>query len=369
MALSAERAPIPRVLASSALVLAPVILIAFEPDGMVHPLLHQLRSLVAVWLYSVAVVAILHLATELISWAFDARRRDGLGVPALALGVGVALVGVLVFSVPAAPVLAAVCPGIAGHETDLVLRGTLLGAVYALVGITFGRTQRAWLAARLGTERAERAALEARLSAVTARTQPHFLANALNTIAATVREDPARAEALIEQLGGLFSHALAGSDAGLVSLSDELDAARSYLSVQAARFGDRLSFELSGDALARELPVPAMSVLTLVENAVLHGLSCPGAARRGAGRVTSKDDVLLVEVSDSGPGPAGTLHRGHGKGLSDLRARLALLHPDGRAQVSLEREDEATVVRLTWPLPSTEVADASSRPATLEPAR
>lgn len=371
LALSADRAPIPRVLASSALVLAPVILIAFEPDGMVHPLMHQLRSLLAVWLYSVAVVAILHVVTELVSAVVDRRGRDGLSPLPLAVGVAAALLAVLAFSVPVAPLLAAVCPGIGGHEADLVLRGTLLGAVYALVGVTIGRTQRAWLAARLSAERAERAAIEARLSAVTARTQPHFLANALNTIAATVREDPARAEALIESLGGLFSHALSGSEAGLVTLEDELDAARSYLSVQAARFGDRLTFTLTGDALTLRAPVPAMSVLTLVENAVLHGLSRPGSALSVSVRATLVPGALHVEVRDSGPGPDATLHRGHGKGLSDLRARLSLLHPDGTARAALAREGSETVARLELPRKTeAEAREASPEPAaTAEPAR
>lgn len=344
-----ERAPIPRWLASSVLVLAPVILLAFEPDGTRHPIAHQLRSLGAVWIYALLVVAILHGGTELVARLWDRRGRDARSAPALGLGALVSLALVAAVSVPVAPALVLVCPGLEGHAPDLIVRGVLLGAVYVVVGLALGHTLRARLAARLAAERAERAALEARLSALTARTQPHFLANALNTLAATVREDPGKAERLAEDLGGLFSHALQGSAQRSVALADEVAAARSYLSVQAARFGDRLTFRLEGDALEAEDPVPAMSIVPLVENAVLHGSSRPGtrvsvrlSARREAG-------TLVIEVRDDGPGPEGTLHAGHKKGLAELEQRLALAYGPRVATLALRRDGAETSARLVLP--------------------
>lgn len=345
---SSERVPIPRMVASSALVLAPVILLAFEPDGMAHPFLHQLRSLLSVWFYTLVVVGLIHAVTEAVARTVDRRGGDGLSPRALTLGVVLSLVAVLAFSIPAAPVLAAVCEGIAGHEMDLTTRGVLLGAVYAIVGIAFGRSQRAWLAAQMRTERAERAAIEAKLSAVTARTQPHFLANALNTIAETVRTDPQRAEQLIEDLGGLFSHALSGASSSSVALSDELRAAESYLAVQAARFGDRLRFEVRG-AQDCEDAVPAMSILPLVENAVLHGLSLPGSRLFVQLDTALEADRIVVRVTDDGPGPRDTKHRGHGKGLRDLTERLALAFGEERARFLLTRTEASTVAELILP--------------------
>ncbi len=343
----ASSRPIPRMLAASALVLPPVLLIAFEPDGTRHPMLHQLRSLLAVWLYTVGVVLIIHAVTELVARAtrgrWPLRAVEGAGVLA-------ALLSVLVMSIPVAPLLASVCPGIEGHEADLVLRGTVLGAVYAVVGLMLGHSQRAFVESRLMAERAQRTAAEARLAAVTARTQPHFLANALNTIAASVREDPARAEDLIERLGGLFSHALA-SGVSEVPLLDELSAAKSYLVVQAARFGDRLTFEVSiDDTLADDEAqrVPVMSIVPLVENAVLHGLSVPATNVRVQLSARIDGDVI-IEVRDDGPGPGGTQHEGHGTGLRELRERLALLHPDERASLLLERDGATTLARLAVP--------------------
>lgn len=351
-----DRAPIPRVLAVSALVLAPIILVAFEPDGLRHPLAHQLRSLVAVWLYAIGVVALLHLGTELVAAELDRRARDGLAPASLLLGVAASLVVVTLLSIPAAPVLAAVCPGIAGHEGALVVRGALLGLVYAAVGIALGHTFRGWLAARLARERAERSMVEARLAALTARTQPHFVANALNTIAQTLREDPDRAERLVEDLGGLFSHALSGSSTGQVSLADELVAARSYLSVQSARFGRRLTFSMEGSAIEDERWVPALSVLPLVENAVMHGLSAGDAPVHVELRATHEGDLVVIEVRDDGPGPEATRHVGHGRGLGELAERLALAYPSGDGCVALTREGGRTLARLVLPREAQRVA-------------
>jgi len=336
-------------LAASALVLPPVLLIAFEPDGTRHPMMHQLRSLLAVWLYTVGVVVIIHAVTEL-SARWTGPRWSGRVHQTL--GVTLALLAVLVISIPIAPVLASVCPGIAGHETDLVLRGTLLGAIYALVGLTLGHSQRAFLEGRLTVERAQRAEAEARLAAVTARTQPHFLANALNTIAASVREDPARAEDLIERLGGLFSHALGAAGQTEVALLDELSAAKSYLVVQAARFGERLTFaveledDLGGDD---EQKVPVMSIVPLVENAVLHGLSVPGTQLQVNLLIATSGSDVTIEVRDDGPGPEGSQHQGHGTALRELSERLGLVYGEGEASVSLTREGERTVARLRVP--------------------
>lgn len=344
-----EMRPIPRMLAASALVLPPVLLIAFEPDGTRHPMLHQLRSLLAVWLYTVGVVLVIHAVTEL-----SARLGARWPAPVRAsAGVIAALLAVLVISIPIAPVLASVCPGIAGHEGDLVLRGTVLGAIYAVVGLALGHSQRAFLESRLSAERAQRAEAEARLAAVTARTQPHFLANALNTIASSVRDDPARAEDLIERLGGLFSHALGAAGQNEVSLLDELSAAKSYLVVQAARFGDRLTFEVEG-AIADDVDddprrVPVMSIVPLVENAVLHGLSVPGTQLRVRLVVAERDGQVIVEVRDDGPGPGGSQHKGHGTGLRELNERLALIYGPGRASASIAREGASTIARLRVP--------------------
>ncbi len=344
-----DRAPIPRILAWSALVIAPVVLVLFEPDGVRHPWPHQLRSLLAVWLYAIGVVAVIHASTETLAQRIDRSGRDGLRPTALIGGALAALVGVAILSLPAAPVLAAVCPGIAGHEVALVVRGVLLGAVYVVVGLALGHTFRGWLGARMARERAERSVIEARLAALTARTQPHFVANALNTIAETLRDDPQRAERLVEELGSLFSHALSGSAAGEVALVDELEASRSYLSVQAARFGERLTFSVLGDALEDELRVPALSVLPLVENAVMHGLSAGSAPVHVELRATHEDGRVVIEVRDDGPGPEGTKHAGHGKGLSELEQRLALAYAPDQASIALTREGKRTLARLVLP--------------------
>jgi two-component sensor histidine kinase len=160
------------------------------------------------------------------------------------------------------------------------------------------------------------------LKALRAQINPHFLFNALNTIAGMIPRQPGRAEQTIEQLAEVFRYTLRRMDREWVQLEEEFDAVRAYLDVEQARFGDRLQFQIEMSPAAAQARIPAMIVQTLVENAVKHGIgrqSTPGRieveARSAAARVT-------IEVRDSGPGFAPSASSGAGYGLPNIRARL-----------------------------------------------
>ena len=143
---------------------------------------------------------------------------------------------------------------------------------------------------------------EAQLKALRAQINPHFLFNALNTIAASIDERPELAELTVESLAHIFRHILQTGDRPFVTLGSELSLARSYLGIEKARFGDKLHVEIDvGDDLL-DYTVPAFAIQTLVENAVKHGLE--KARAEGAVKVTAAyaDGELSITVSDTGVG-------------------------------------------------------------------
>jgi hypothetical protein len=168
-----------------------------------------------------------------------------------------------------------------------------------------------------------RQALRAELTALQSRTNPHFLFNALNTIAALIAEDPAVAERAVERLASLLRYALDSGRRELVPLRDELAATVAYLELERLRFGDRLRTEIDVADDLQDVKVPPMSLQPLVENAVLHGV----AARRAPTTIelwARRDgDVIELGVRDDGPGDGD--HHGTGTAQADLRARIDLL--------------------------------------------
>lgn len=196
------------------------------------------------------------------------------------------------------------------------------------------------------------------LKALRAQVHPHFLFNALNAIAGLIHRDPERADRTVEQLAEVFRFTLRRSREEWARLEDELEFVRAYLDVEQARFGDRLTVRDDVDPAAGAVRVPTMTLQTLVENAIKHGV----AARRGPATVeiaaTVRDGRLRLEVCDNGPGPAGrddpASDEGDGDGerfgLRNVRERLAG-HFGDAASVALFRDEARgrTVARVELP--------------------
>lgn len=165
---------------------------------------------------------------------------------------------------------------------------------------------------------------DARLQALRAQLQPHFLFNALNTISVLMHEDVAAADRILLQLSALLRRSLEGGDAHVVRLGEEIAFLESYLAIERARFGERLGYRLDVPADVLDARVPALILQPLVENALRHGIG----ARSGPGHVAitarRHGDVLRLSVADDGPGLAQA--SAERVGLSNTRARLQLLY-------------------------------------------
>jgi anti-sigma regulatory factor (Ser/Thr protein kinase) len=170
------------------------------------------------------------------------------------------------------------------------------------------------------------AVLRAELGALQARTDPHFLFNSLNAVAALIPDDPELAESLLERLAAVFRYALDAGRRSTVELTDEIEAVTAYLEVESLRLGDRLRWTLDRDRDVDGVHVPPLVLQPLVENAVRHG----AGGRQGATEISVSarrrgDDVVLV-VEDRGDSTPVPVAGGTGTALADLRARLALVY-------------------------------------------
>ncbi|RYX97636.1 MAG: sensor histidine kinase [Comamonadaceae bacterium] len=167
------------------------------------------------------------------------------------------------------------------------------------------------------------AATAARLAELQSRIRPHFLFNTLNSAIALVRAEPAKAEAVLEDLSELFRHALA-DPAESVTLGQEITLAQRYLAIEQVRFGDRLRVEWSLDPAADGARLPPLLLQPLVENAVRHGVEPSASGADVKISTERRGQVVVVKVVNSTPSGVG--EGGHGLALANVRERLALLH-------------------------------------------
>jgi sensor histidine kinase YesM len=170
--------------------------------------------------------------------------------------------------------------------------------------------------------RAEALAAAARLDAIRARLNPHFLFNALHTLAALVKFRPNMAEGAIERLGDMLRYSLKEDGRELVEFSEEYDFTRQYLAFEQLRYEDRLKVDLQIDPESFNYDLPPFSIQTLAENAVQHAI----AIRPEGGSIWIKcscsDGRLQVTVRDDGPGHSSDSGASHQFGLRSLRDRL-----------------------------------------------
>ena len=200
----------------------------------------------------------------------------------------------------------------------------------------------------LRAEQLERALTESRLQSLQLQMQPHFLFNALNTIASRMYDDAPAADKMLTHLSSLLRASLSTRDTHLVPLDSELEMLSHYVSILRERFGANCLIEVDVPDDCRTVAVPALLLQPLVENAVRHG----NLSRRGRGRIevraSRSNGWLQLEVRDDGPG-AGSVPGGSGVGLQATIDRLELLFP-GEHRIEAGRHTDGFRVQMTLPL-------------------
>jgi signal transduction histidine kinase len=170
----------------------------------------------------------------------------------------------------------------------------------------------------------ERQALDARLHLLQAQVAPHFLFNTLANVQALVDAGSPRASELLRSLTAYLRAAVPLLHEPAATLGRELQLVRAYLELMHMRMPDRLRYEIRADDAALALRCPPATLLTLVENAVRHGIDPSEEGGSVEIDVRRCGDRCIIRVSDSGVG-LQPVEPGLGTGLSSLRERLQML--------------------------------------------
>jgi signal transduction histidine kinase len=179
----------------------------------------------------------------------------------------------------------------------------------------------------------ERKALDSRLRLLQAQVQPHFLFNTLANVRELVVSGSPQAATVLDSLIAYLRAAVPRLDEPATTMEQELQLVRAYLELMYMRMPDRLQFEVQVDSAALKLRCPPTTLLTLVENAVRHGIDPSEEGGRIEVRVRVQDGRCRAEVIDTGAGLHGAAD-GPGTGLATLRERLQLVF-GGDAQLRL----------------------------------
>jgi two-component system LytT family sensor kinase len=180
--------------------------------------------------------------------------------------------------------------------------------------------------------------VSAELRALRAQVNPHFLFNALNTIAALIPPEPDKAELMTVRLAKVFRHVLTHADQSFSSIEEEIDFLRTYLEIEKVRFGDRLRVRFEIDAEVVGAPVPSLILQPLVENALKHGLAPKLGNNELVIRALRCGDLISLSVEDNGVGLGNDFEHkatSTGVGLSNVEERLRTIY-GSQARLVLE---------------------------------
>ncbi len=239
--------------------------------------------------------------------------------------------------------------------TDLALLWIMASAI---IKATYKGRVQAEVKAAQATETAEaeslkRQVVEARMAAMQAQVEPHFLFNTLASIDHLIETDPARASQMQKNLIALLRASMPtmreANDGGVRDLARELQVIRPYLEILKVRMEERLSTRIDVPDGLLSAEFPPMMIQTLVENAIKHGLEPKAEGGQLAVKAEIVHGKLQVSVADSGLGFGRAATGGTGVGLANIRERLQLLYGPKAALTVAENPGGGTLVMITVP--------------------
>ncbi len=225
-----------------------------------------------------------------------------------------------------------------------VLRHTAMAAIVSVLLLRYFWTRHQW-------QEQVRAESESRYQALNARIRPHFLFNALNSLAALISVRPDEAEGLVEDLADVFRASLE-KPGQLAPLVDEISICNAYLRIEKSRLDERLQvdWDVPEDLLAH--PVPSLIIQPLVENAVHHGVSKRKDGGTISVRAWREAGGVVLEVANPVAPQDETrsvgLHSGNQVAVDNIASRLGLIYGE-RGRLELGSEDGLYKARLHLP--------------------
>jgi two-component system LytT family sensor kinase len=191
---------------------------------------------------------------------------------------------------------------------------------------------------------------EARLSALNAQLNPHFLFNTLHAISSLVERDPRGVRRMIARLSELLRYTLDGGAEHEVALGQEIAFLERYLEIMQIRFQGQLEIDVQIRDDASDALVPNLILQPLVENAVKHGVDKVSATGKIRILARREADRLLLSVSDNGPGPQKIAKLDEaGVGLANIRQRLEQLYGSAQSLTLTESPGGGTVAQIMMP--------------------
>ncbi|MFZ6770398.1 sensor histidine kinase [Undibacterium sp. Di26W] len=210
----------------------------------------------------------------------------------------------------------------------------------AAIDLEIKRRTQASLAAEASKHRVERQMLEARLAALQGQIEPHFLFNTLANTRALIHQDAVLAEQMLNHLIAYLRAAMPDIRQSTTTLGQELDRAAAYLQIFQIRLGQRFQFSVQAADDVRACLIPPLAVMSLVENAIKHGIEPqPGDVRIDIS-ASSEAGQLQIMVSDNGRGFQDEL--GSGVGLLNVQERLLALFGE-QAELQLQAQESGGI--------------------------
>lgn len=203
--------------------------------------------------------------------------------------------------------------------------GGAIGLVYAVIDYLDLERKRKFQEKELELSKMRELKAKAELDALHSKVNPHFLYNALNSIADLSITDGGKARKMTVALADLFRYSINYSNNNYTTVKDEVEMAEVYLQIEKIRFEDQLNYTIDVDTAIRHYLVPRFVLQPLVENAVKHGLKATGRMThiRVGGR--KEGDGIVLGISDNGPAFPDELNAGYG--VKSVYDKLDLLFP------------------------------------------
>ncbi|MCB9055949.1 MAG: histidine kinase [Chitinophagales bacterium] len=202
----------------------------------------------------------------------------------------------------------------------------IIGIVYAVINLLDIERKRKFDAKELEVSRLQELKAKAELEALHSKVNPHFLYNALNSIADLSITDGKKARKMTIALADLFRYSINYSNNNYSTIRDELEMTNVYLEIEKIRFEDKLNYSIHVDEELNHYLVPRFVIQPLVENAVKHGLKATGKMTEIKLDVKKADGGILIEVEDTGPPFPDQLNPGYG--VKSVFDKMEMLFPD-----------------------------------------
>jgi sensor histidine kinase YesM len=303
--------------------------------------------------------AMIHFGTSVLNYLLNGWPRRARGVPRVLLSMALMSFSVLFGISVGNLILKGVDPIKVLTHRGILVQGLIVAAVVALLlyAVRSASERRAARAVAEAQQKEFAAAsarmlAEARLRALQAQIEPHFLYNTLANVVSLIGPQPAKAQHMLERFIDYLRASLAASRGEEATLASESTLIAAYLDVLAVRMGERLRYHIDVPEELRQFRFAPMLLQPLVENAIAHGLE----PKVEGGEITLSARVegehVAIRVSDTGVGlnDAAPRKPGGGVGLSNIRERLRSLYGAAAKVELLENQPCGMTVRLMLPL-------------------